>query len=171
MGRAGRVPAAPRLATPHLPQGAPTSPALANLAAFRLDRRLQGLATAAGARYTRYADDLVLSGSHRLHALAPLVARIAAEEGFRVNPSKTRLMSRAGRQTVTGIVVNERPNVPRAEYDRLRALLHNAARDGPGELDRAHVLGRIAWVAALNPARGAKLRRLAADVDWGGQGT
>jgi hypothetical protein len=41
------------------------------------------------------------------------------------------------------------------------------ARDGPGELDRAHVLGRIAWVESLNPARGAKLRRRAAEIDLG----
>ena len=54
------------LATPHLPQGAPTSPALANLAAFRLDRRLTGLATSATLAFSRYADDLTFSGSMRL---------------------------------------------------------------------------------------------------------
>jgi hypothetical protein len=75
-------------------------------------------------------------------------------------------MSSGGRQTVTGIVVNARPNVPRAEYDRLKALLHNAARNGPGELDRDRVLGRIAWVASLNPARGAKLRTAFAAIEW-----
>jgi hypothetical protein len=83
-----------RLATPHLPQGAPTSPALANLAAHALDRRLLGL----GATYSRYADDLTFSGSHRIRGLLPAIAAIARDEGFRVNPRKTRLMSSGGRR-------------------------------------------------------------------------
>jgi hypothetical protein len=58
-----------RLRTPHLPQGAPTSPALANLAAFVLDARLSGLARAADATYTRYADDLAFSGDARVGRL------------------------------------------------------------------------------------------------------
>ncbi|MDP1846463.1 MAG: reverse transcriptase family protein [Solirubrobacteraceae bacterium] len=166
-----------RLATPHLPQGAPTSPALANLAAFGLDRRLGGLATALGATYTRYADDLTFSGGGLLHARAgeirALVTTIAGEEGFTVNDRKSALMTRAGRQRVCGIVVNERPNVPRDEYDRLRAILHNAARHGPaaenraGAADfRAHLLGRIGWVESVNPARGAKLRARFARIAW-----
>jgi RNA-directed DNA polymerase len=148
-----------RLATPHLPQGAPTSPALANLAAYRLDCRLAAL----GPRYTRYADDLVFSGE----AVVPAaIARIAAEEGFRVNHRKTRVMGRGSRQLVTGIVVNERPNVARAEFDRLKATLHRASLDGPGDLDPAVLLGRIAWVSSLNPARGAKLRARFDAIRW-----
>ena len=53
-----------RLAAAHLPQGAPSSPQLANLLPFHLDRRLAGYAAAVGATYTRYADDLTISGSN-----------------------------------------------------------------------------------------------------------
>ncbi len=155
-----------RLATPHLPQGAPTSPALANLAAFTLDRRLTGLAAAVGARYTRYADDLVLSSDRRLRTPEAMIAEIAADEGFRVNVAKTRVMGRGRRQTVTGVVVNAHPNVPRADYDTLKAILHRASLDGPAGLDPSHLLGRIAWVESLNPARGAKLRERFAAIRW-----
>jgi hypothetical protein len=155
-----------RLATPHLPQGAPTSPALANLAAFALDRRLTGLAGAVGATYSRYADDLVFSSDARLRTPVAAIAEIAHAEGFRVNARKTRVMGRGRRQTVTGIVVNSHPNVPRAEYDALKAILHRASLDGPAGLDPAHLLGRIAWVESLNSSRGAKLRERFARIVW-----
>ncbi|MDP1847890.1 MAG: hypothetical protein Q8K79_08865, partial [Solirubrobacteraceae bacterium] len=136
-----------------------------------------GLAAALGATYTRYADDLTLSGGSLLHARAAgvrtRVTRIAAEEGFTVNDRKSALMTRAGRQRVCGIVVNDHPNVPRDEYDRLRAILHNAARHGPAAENRAgvpdfraHLLGRIGWVESVNPARGAKLRARFARIAW-----
>jgi RNA-directed DNA polymerase len=74
---------------------------------------------------------------------------------------------------VCGIVVNEHPNVTRAEYDELKAILHNAARDGPEAQNRSavphfreHLIGRIAWVEALNPQRGARLRERLARIDW-----
>jgi RNA-directed DNA polymerase len=166
-----------RLASPHLPQGAPTSPTLANLAAFGLDRRLAGLAAALKLNYTRYADDLTFSGARvlpdRARELRAIVASIAAEEGFRVNERKSTLATRAGRQTVCGLIVNDRPNVPREEYDRLKAILHNASRHGAGSQNRdgvadfrAHLRGRIAWVESVNPERGAKLRERYAEILW-----
>jgi hypothetical protein len=165
------------LATPHLPQGAPTSPALANLAAFRLDRRLTGLAGSAAVRYSRYADDLTFSGPWRLQRrrlrFEALVAEIARDEGFSINERKSALQSAGRRQSVCGIVVNVRPNVLRSEYDELKAILHNAARHGPTGQNRAriadfeaHLRGRIAWVASLNPARGEKLRRRFDEIRW-----
>ena len=166
-----------RLAAPHLPQGAPTSPALANLAAHRLDARLSGLVQAWDGSYTRYADDLALSGdwggdgSTRLLAL---VAQVVVEEGFRLNPRKTAVLRHGGRQVLGGLVVNQSPHVGRREVDRLRAVLHNCVRTGPGEQNRdghpdfrAHLRGRVAWVAQHDPARGERLRVELDRIDWG----
>ncbi|MDB5350640.1 MAG: hypothetical protein JWN86_1887 [Planctomycetota bacterium] len=162
---------------PHLPQGAPTSPALANLIAYRLDVRLAGLAASAGASYTRYADDLAFSGDRdfersvgrfHIHACA-----IALEEGFSVNTRKTRIMRQGVRQRVAGVVVNERPNFTRTDFDTLKAILHNCVTHGPHGQDRhghgdfrAHLLGRISHVASLNPDRGRRLREMFEQVAW-----
>ena len=166
------------LSRQHLPQGAPTSPALANLAAFRLDRRLAGLAAATGMSYTRYADDLAFSSTvHRrpseVSRVVDVVTRIAAAEGFRVNPTKTSVRRAGQRQRLAGVVVNDRPNVDRREYDRLKATVHNAVRYGPSSqnLDghpryREHLLGRISWVNHLNRRRGERLLAAFATIDW-----
>jgi len=156
---------------PHLPQGAPTSPALANLLAWRLDARLAGLARAAGGNYTRYADDLAFSGDKV--GLSDVVARIVREEGFALNVAKSRVMRRHPRQLVTGIVVNAHCNVPRAEFDALKAILFNCVRSGPARQNREevadfrrHLEGRVAWVAQTNPRRAAKLWALFDQIKW-----
>jgi len=168
-----------RLRTPHLPQGAPSSPALANLACFVLDRRLAGYAEAAGARYGRYADDLTFSGPAGLAAprLVRAVTAIVAAEGFAVNPAKTRVQRSTQRQLVTGIVVNRATGVPREEEDRLRAVLHDAQRHGPEAANRehhpdfrAHLEGRVGWVESVNPVRGARLRCQLDGVSWSSSG-
>lgn len=157
------------LAQPHLPQGAPSSPQLANLICFSLDRRLAAYAAAAGARYTRYADDLTFSGgpelARRSQRLLTAVAAIVTQEGFALNPAKTRERRQHQRQSVTGIVVNEHPNLARPEFDRLKAILHDCRRNGAEAANREHhpdfrqhLLGRISWAASLSPARGARLR-------------
>jgi RNA-directed DNA polymerase len=166
-----------RLRTPHLPQGAPTSGALANLAAYRLDVRVAALAAKLGARYSRYADDLVISGDRSLVRAAPtLVARlgaIAIDEGFSLNYRKTRVMTSAQRQRITGVVVNEKLAAPRADVERLRATLHNCQRFGPSTQNRdnhadfrAHLRGRVAWIAALDPGKGARLRAVFEQIPW-----
>jgi RNA-directed DNA polymerase len=163
----------------HLPQGAPTSPALANLAALGLDRRLTGLANRFDVRYTRYADDLTFSGDRSLYARAkPLltaVEAIAHDEGYALNAAKTRIMPRHARQTVTGIVVNDHINVARNDFDALKATLTNCVRHGAQSQNRdahadfrAHLDGRIAWVERLNLRRGEKLRRIFDEITWQG---
>lgn len=158
------------LRTPHLPQGSPCSPALANLCAYRLDRRLTGLATAFDARYTRYADDLAFSGrfgTARAHDLLDRVGAIVADEGLRVHPTKSRVRGQGDRQLLAGLVVNARPAVPRDAYDRLRAVLRDAATNGLTAANReghpdfaGHLAGRVSWASHRHPARAAKLAAL-----------
>jgi hypothetical protein len=161
----------------HLPQGAPTSPALANLSAYSLDVRLSGLARCFGAHYTRYADDLVFSGpegfGRALRTFLPLAGQVIHAERFRMNRRKRKVVRRSSRQVVTGVVVNEKPNVSRAEFDRLKATLTNCLRHGPSSQNRdrhpafaAHLRGRIAHVQLLNPDRAARLLELYARIDW-----
>jgi hypothetical protein len=175
----GRPPAEneQRLRSPHLPQGAPTSPALANLCAYRLDCRLHGLAGSVGAGYTRYADDLVFSGGERLEACRRrfhvTVCRLALEEGFEVNSRKSRFLHQGVRQQVGGVVVNAHLNLRRDDFDQLKATLTNCLRHGPhgqnreGRADfRAHLAGRIAHLAQFHPSRGRRLRDLFDRIRW-----
>lgn len=162
---------------PHLPQGAPTSPALANLCAFRMDCRLDGLARSVDVKYTRYADDLLFSGSDSLTRSArrflTSVGAIAMEEGFQINVRKTRIMSQGRRQQAAGLVINQSLNTPRDQFDRLKATLYNCVRNGPARENReglpdfrAHLEGRVAHVESINPKRGERLRALLKAIDW-----
>jgi RNA-directed DNA polymerase len=164
-------------AWPHLPQGAPSSPALANLIAYRVDCRLTGLAQSTGAIYTRYADDLAFSGDDAfnrcLERFRIQAAAILLEEGFAVHHRKTRVMRRGMRQILAGVVLNQRINGVRADFDRLKAILTNCLRYGPESQNReghasfrSHLLGRVGFVAMLNPAKGLCLRRIFDQIQW-----
>jgi RNA-directed DNA polymerase len=164
-------------ARPHLPQGAPTSPALANLCVYRADCRLRGLADAAGASYTRYADDVAFSGGEAFARCAERfslrAAAILSEEGFEVHHRKTRIMRRSVRQHLAGLVVNERANIHRADFDQLKAILTNCIRLGPATQNRlehprfrAHLQGKVAFMTSIHPTRGQKLKRLLAQINW-----
>lgn len=163
---------AKRLASAHLPQGAPSSPALANLCAFRLDLRLDGLAHRFGATYSRYADDLVFSGPRALRTHLPALTRwlhaIVEDEGWEVHPDKTRCMPAHRQQRITGLIVNQRAQTPRRDYDRLKAILHQGLLR-PGALpaaERAVLRGQIAWVQQFNAARGARLMQWFEQIEW-----
>jgi hypothetical protein len=168
-----------RLTDKHLPQGAPSSPALANLAAWRFDCRLQGVANRFSLDYNRYADDLAFSGGRELLRLIPfltgLISAIAIEEGFQINHRKTRVQTQAQAQRLGGMVINQRPNLPRHEFDQLKAILHNCVRWGPQNQNhegvddfRAHLEGRVAYAAWLNPEKAERLRRLWRQIEWPG---
>lgn len=150
-----------------LPQGACTSPALANLVAGRLDRRLTGLARKFNLAYTRYADDLTFSSAEplteRIGYLMARVRHIARDEGFTVNENKSRVLKRNTAQIVTGLVVNDKPTLRRKDIRRLRAILHRAAKEGLDRQNRAghphfvaQLRGKIALLHMIRPELAAK---------------
>ncbi len=153
-----------------LPQGASTSPVLANIIANSLDRKLVEIARSERVKYTRYSDDITFSSSRKLRPKA-LVKSVAetmddwqvelgdqlrdavSRSGFSINEEKTRLMLPNNRQEVTGLVVNQHANVRRKDISRLRMKLFSVKKVGgfeqaasawgcsSGEQLRAHLLG------------------------------
>ena len=117
-----------------LPQGSPVSPILTNIVCRRMDYRISGLAVKNGFTYTRYADDITLSfdelSEETRQKMGFGLGKILEEEGFTINSKKTRLLTPNQRQEVTGIVVNEKPNVNRAYIRSIRAILHNWQKHG-----------------------------------------
>lgn len=89
-----------------LPQGAPTSPALANAIFYGLDIAIERICVESGIRYTRYADDLTFSSSEKIPPqIIERIESILASEGFYLNSAKTRYMGRNDRKEVTGLVI------------------------------------------------------------------
>jgi RNA-directed DNA polymerase len=148
-----------------LPQGAPTSPAIANLVCRRMDARLTALAKKAGGTYTRYADDLSFSFKtppERMGRFLWWVNAILQQEGFAENAPKRRVMRKGLRQRVTGLTVNQQVSIPRSERRRFKAILANCRKHGVesqarGRKDFAGWLrGYAAYVRMVHPELGAR---------------
>lgn len=159
----------------HLPQGAPSSPALSNAVLYYFDRRLSGLADSLDLVYSRYGDDLAFSGNvdRDWRFFQPLIGSISLEEGLLLNYRKTRIMKAHQKQRLTGIVVNVKPNVDRKYYDKLKATLTNCSKYGVEMQNRdnhpdfcAYLKGSIAHVKHLNSKKGEALEVIYKDIVW-----
>ena len=150
-----------------LPQGASTSPSLANQAAMFLDIRLSALAEKTSWVYSRYADDLVFSSSAEdaaPHRLLRMVSSIIKELGFEVNSSKTRVMRAPNRQTVTGLLVNDSVKLTKKDSKRIRAFMHQCRTKGLAKMsaelgkDAFNVArGYYSYIHMVNPAAAEKM--------------
>jgi retron-type reverse transcriptase len=158
-----------------LPQGACSSPALSNMVSWKMDGRLYGLCNKMGWTYTRYADDITFSKPRRgLEQAGYILAgarHILEDEGFELNQAKTRVLKRSAAQTVTGVVVNDKPGVGRKEIRRIRAILNNAAQKGIESQNRdnhpdfeGYLKGWIAYISMVNPEQGASLSARFQDI-------
>ncbi len=144
-----------------LPQGAPTSPYLSNLRLLGFDKKIVDFTNPRKIRYTRYADDITLSGDFNPHEIIKTVSDLVIAEGFSINTKKTRVAYGNARQEVTGVVVNEKLQIPRTERKKIRQEVYYINKYG---LDSHlsylketrvhylnHLLGKLNFALYINP--------------------
>ncbi len=134
----------------HLPQGAPTSPVISNSLLFDFDHHTQRYCNEQNLEYTRYADDITISGQSRAkisEAFKVVELRLRESYRLRVRSDKTRIASRHGQQQVTGVVVNSDAAPPRMLRRRVRAMFHQASlRLSVGTEQLAQLRGYIGYL-------------------------
>lgn len=162
---------------PFLVQGAPTSPAIANLICYGMDKKLMKYAARHGINYSRYADDITFS-SDDITQLPKIgyIKRLMKEEHFALNETKTRLLKGGMRQEVTGLLINERVRVSRAYKKDIYRHLHFCLKYGGlnhfahiksnRKISKDWILGRIFYVNAVEPEEASKMLSLFNQVDW-----
>lgn len=144
-----------------LPQGAPTSPAISNILFRNVDKRIGGFTKKHEIRYTRYADDMSFSGTFEPGMVIKFVRNVLDDVNLRVNEKKIRVRKKHQRQEVTGIVVNEKMQVPREVRRKLRQSVYYIEKYGLNshlehtENTRAnhikHLLGIANFILFVNP--------------------
>jgi len=144
-----------------LPQGAPTSPCLSNIAMIEIDAYIANYCLERNVRYTRYADDLTFSGSFDDVDLKNFVMKQLTRLNMFLNEDKTRVMSRGQQQIVTGIIVNQKLQIPKEERKRIRLEMHYITLFGlSNHLERtkntkanylSHLQGKINYGLYINP--------------------
>lgn len=139
-----------------LAQGSPASPVLANIAMQLVDNQLIHMAADIGATFTRYADDIVISGKGEPpEALAEQVASIFASTPWKLSARKTRLSRHPQMLKVHGLLVDKsRPRLSKGYRRRIRAIRHQLEKGGISEADMPSALGHLAYAAAVDKAVG-----------------
>lgn len=145
----------------NLPQGAPTSPYLSNIYMKDFDSKVADYCLAKDIRYTRYADDITISGNFNHQNAIEFITVLIVGLELELNSKKTKVMLPSNRQMVTGIVVNEKNQVPRKERLKLRQTIYHIKTKGLEEHKNfknitqknylSHLYGKISYVVFINP--------------------
>ncbi len=140
-----------------LPQGAATSPLLANLAFLPADRVLRRIAKKRGLNYTRYLDDLAFSGETDLPQLRGPIKQECARFGFPLHQEKERFMKAGTRQVITGLVVNRKLRPTPEFYRRLQEDMENW-QEASGISANQVIEGRLAFLKQFEPKMAMQLK-------------
>jgi retron-type reverse transcriptase len=142
-----------------LPQGAPTSPTIANLSLLGLHDELVDLACDYGLNCSLYVDDIVFSGARSLEVIE-LAIRLVQAHGHSVRRNKIRRMPNSTRQIITGVIVNDGISVGKDRRKALRTRIYEISRDGAvAERALRSILGEVVWVSWINSYQGEVFQR------------
>ncbi len=148
-----------------LPQGAPTSPMIANIVCRKLDARLTGFAIRHNFAYTRYADDLIFSGEDPLIGFIGVIKKIIQEEGFAVAGHKLKIRRSGSRQQVLGLNVNSCVSVPRKVRRLLRAMADRQLKAQKAD-DNMYpfLMGHASFMKPVHPEEAQRLKKMLKDI-------
>jgi len=144
-----------------LPQGAPTSPVISNMICKNMDYRIWGFCQKREIDYTRYSDDMAFSGNFDVPELLWFIRKVLAENGFSINDKKTKVLKQQHQQKITGVVVNEKPQVEKKLRKQLRQEVYYIRKFGLASHFKKlgiesrkglyQLLGRVGYVLQTNP--------------------
>ena len=153
----------------HLAQGLPNSPIISNMIAWRIDRRLEALAASLNMAYTRYADDMYMSGLIKASGdwLMEKIQSIITEEGFIVNKKKSAILR--NRIMATGVVIDVDAGItklPSRKRKQIRAMVDHWPEQSPER--RARIIGVISWALDVHRSVGLEMKARIDEFEAGG---
>lgn len=161
-----------------LPQGAPSSPCLANLRCREMDHELLQLARAHGLAYTRYADDMTFSADVDLDFLFPIIKEVTEKYGFSINDDKTRIYKEKERKMITGLLVEKDGlRIPKKFKRRLKQEIYYCRKFGVStHLEnigasksvnfKEYLYGKAYYVKMVEPQIGESLLKQLDTIQW-----
>lgn len=167
----------------HLPQGFNTSPSIANMILQTVIRRIKGFCDKQGLNFTVYVDDITISGNKDISQFEPTIKKIIVESQFKIKSEKTCYLPNHKQQKVTGLIVNQKINIPKKYYEGTRGNLLDCKSNGPLSLLsrisldsgkqitsviklKEYLHGKINYITQVNPISGAKLTDIFNSITW-----
>ena len=159
-----------------LPQGAPTSPIIANMVLYNFDKRIFNLCKTKGFKYSRYFDDITISGHRNPKLIFKKCELITNQEGFKINknPKKLRIISFDKEQVVTGLLVNSKKlRIPFGGIQKIQDILHRLTSGDfsifinkePIKI-KATIKGYLAFLKSVDLQTAKKLEKKFQKINW-----
>ena len=160
-----------------IPQGAPTSPKLANLCCKQLDKRIGALCKKYGATYSRYADDITISGNKYIKNMLKTVQLIVEDEKFQLNHDKTRILYKGQCQEVTGLNLNSgKVTIPKSYKKELQKEIYYCKKYGVSNhlahikcnkaFYKEHLYGKAYFINMIEPTKAESFLKQLDEINW-----